>query len=88
MTTKLYFLELRFFVNMYLHLISIKFNLKVNYKYDNIFKKLGIYFNDGKNIYNNNLLITENNYLEINISGKDVNYIILNTIRYPLAKKY
>ena len=28
----------------------------------------------------------ENNYLEINFSGKDVNYIILNTIRRTLLR--
>ena len=28
----------------------------------------------------------ENNYLEINISGDDINYIILNTIRRTLLR--
>jgi hypothetical protein len=54
-----------FFANMYLHFISLRYDLKSNYKFADKFKKLGITFYSGKNIYKKNLLITKNNYLNI-----------------------
>jgi len=68
-----------FFVNMVAHFISIKINLKCRYKYFSKFEKLGIYLHIGNNIYQNNLLITDNNFFDI-IRNEDLNEqnIIIN----------
>jgi hypothetical protein len=67
-----------FFLNMGLHFFSIKFDLKSNYKYDNIFKKLGIYFFKGNNMYDRNLLLTDYNFIEILKSDISPQNIIIN----------
>lgn len=54
-----------FFVNMFLHFISFKYDLKCYYKYGKMFNELGIYFNNGKQKYQKNSLITDNNFLHI-----------------------
>jgi len=54
-----------FFVNMVVHFISIKTNLKCRYKYYSKFEKMGIFLHIGKNTYNNNLIITDDNFLNI-----------------------
>ena len=54
-----------FFINMIVHFISKKFDLKVNYKYFDKYKKLGIDFNLGNNIYRKNVLVTEKNCFNI-----------------------
>jgi len=64
-----------FFLNMCLHLFSIKYNLKSNYKYEKEFNQLGIYFYNGSKIYNKNLLLTDFNFeniLESDISSKNI----------------
>lgn len=52
-----------FFINMFLSILSMKYNIKCSYKYEKKFKKLGIFFHKGKNIYNKNILVTENNFI-------------------------
>jgi hypothetical protein len=54
-----------FFVNMVIHFIALKINLKCSYKYFNKFKELGVYLHIGENEYNTDLLINENNFLDI-----------------------
>jgi len=54
-----------FFVNMYIHCISFKYNLKCFYKYEEKFNELGIFFYKGEKVYEKNQLITENNFLSI-----------------------
>ena len=54
-----------FFVNMAIHFIALKINLKCSYKYFNKFKELGVYLHIGENVYNTDLLINENNFLDI-----------------------
>jgi len=54
-----------FFINMYLHFISIKYDLKCYYKFYKIFNMLGISFNKGKNIYKYNTLINDENFLNV-----------------------
>lgn len=54
-----------FFVNMFLHFISFKYDLKCYYKYGKRFHELGISFNKGKHTYQKNCLITDNNFLRI-----------------------
>ena len=71
-----------FFVNMYLHFLSLKFDLKCNYKLAKKFEKLGVVFYQGKQIYEQNVLITETNYLPLLTSTTDEpsNVIINNKV--------
>ena len=66
-----------FFANMYLHFLSIKYDLKCNYKFQEKFKKLGFLFNNGNKMYNKNLLITKNNYLHILDNNYEPSNIII-----------
>lgn len=68
-----------FFINMTLHFIALKFNLKCNYKYFEKFKKLGIYLHIGNKEYNNEITITDSNFISI-IKNNDIEYsnIIIN----------
>jgi hypothetical protein len=50
---------------MAMHFISLKFNLKCNYKYASQFEKLGIHLHVGTNVYDNNLVLTDDNYLDV-----------------------
>jgi hypothetical protein len=54
-----------FFVNMFVHFLSFKYNLKCNYKYEDKFKELGIFFYKGTKTFQKNVLITKNNFLSI-----------------------
>lgn len=54
-----------FFINMVLHFISIKYNLKCTYKYFNKFKQLGINLYIGKFEYPDTIVITDDNFLDI-----------------------
>jgi len=60
-----------FFVNIYLSFMSKKYNLKCYYKHEKIFNSLGIYFHKGKQMYDTNCLITDNNFLYI-LKNKDL----------------
>jgi len=52
-----------FFINMFLNMMAMKYNLKCSYKYAKKFKQLGINFYKGINIYDTNLLVTEKNFM-------------------------
>ena len=56
-----------FFVNMVLHFVALKLNLKCKYKYYEQFKKLGVYLHVGDNEYPNGSIIslTDENFLNI-----------------------
>jgi len=54
-----------FFVNMVLHFIAIKYNLKCRYKYFDKFKQLGVCLYVGKYEYPDNIIITDDNFLNI-----------------------
>ena len=54
-----------FFINMYLHFMSIKYNLKCYYKQYKLFNQLGINFNRGEKIYKTNIFINDDNFLNI-----------------------
>jgi hypothetical protein len=72
-----------FFINMFLHFMSIKYNLKCSYKNNNKFKLLGIFYNIGQNIYNKNLLVTEQNMMTLlqeNHDKEPCNLIINNNV--------
>jgi hypothetical protein len=66
-----------FFINMALHFVSLKFNLKCEYKYSKKFNKLGIFFNSGNNEYSDEITLTDDNFIDI-IKGS--NYIKSNII--------
>lgn len=59
-----------FFINMFLSMMSMKYNLKCSYKHVSQFSKLGIHFYKGTNTYDKHLLVTEKNFL----------YILKNTL--------
>ena len=61
-----------FFVNMVLHFISKKYNLKTTYKYYDKFINLGIDLYVGENTYKKNRYLTEINYFEL--MGKKTNF--------------
>lgn len=67
-----------FFINMFLHFMSIKYNLKCSYKNNHKFKSLGIYLNKGQNIYSRNILVTEQNMLTLLHDCKEPANLIIN----------
>ena len=84
-----------FFLNMCLHLFSIKYNLKSSYKHEKMFDELGINFYKGSNIYNENYLLTDYNFenlLESNLSPKNIiidNDVWFHTNRFcKIIKKH
>jgi len=84
-----------FFLNMCLHLFSLKYNLMSSYKYEKEFNKLGIYFYKGSKSYNKNMLLTDTNFenlLESDISPKNIiinNNVWFHTNRFcKIIKEY
>ena len=76
-----------FFINMFLHFMSIKYKLKCSYKKGNVFASFGIHFHKGENIYNKNLFITEGNFLTImNDISHEPSNLILNNIHCQTKK--
>jgi len=76
-----------FFLNMCLHLFSLKYDLKSSYKYEKEFNELGINFNKGSKIYSKNLLLTDYNFtnlLESDVSPKNI--IINNNVWFHTKK--
>jgi hypothetical protein len=67
-----------FFLNMCLHLFSVKYNLKSSYKYEKEFNQLGIHFYKGNNMYNKNYLLTDYNFEELLESDASPKNIIIN----------
>lgn len=78
-----------FFVNMALHFIALKINLKCRYKYFEKFAKLGIHFYIGEKEYDTNYVLNENTFLK-NI--KNVNFektnIIINNENWFQTKEF
>jgi hypothetical protein len=69
-----------FFINMVAHFFSIKYNLKFNYKYYEQFEKLGIDFFVGENTYDENIILTDDQFYNL-LCEKDFkkrNIIITN----------
>lgn len=69
-----------FFVNMVIHFISLKINLKCRYKYFDKFKKLGVHFFVGENEYTNDIVLDDSNFLNMikNETNEKTNIIINN----------
>jgi hypothetical protein len=67
-----------FFLNMYLHFCSLKFDLQSSYKYEAWFQELGISFHKGSHIYSKNLFITDHNFLNVLDSDLSPQNVILH----------
>jgi hypothetical protein len=78
-----------FFINMALHFLSLKFNLNCHYKYYNKFKKLGIYLHKGSKTYDNNITLTDDNFIDI-IKNNDTtkSNIIINNESWFQTKTF
>ena len=84
-----------FFINMAIHFLSMKYDLKFNYKYYNKFKKLGIDLFIGTNTYEENFVLNDENFYELICQKeyKKTNLIIKNnmwcqTKEFTYALKY
>ena len=60
-----------FFLNMVGHLISVQNNLKLEYKYEKQFNELGIMFHRGAKTYDEDLVLTDNSFLDIIYENND-----------------
>ena len=70
-----------FFINMFLNMMSMKYNLKCSYKHVTQFRKLGIHFYKGTNTYDTHLLVTEDNFMYILRNNLEpCNIIITNNV--------
>ena len=69
-----------FFVNMVLHFVALKLNLKCSYKYFNKFDEMGIYLHIGEKEYTQNIVLNELNFLDIiqNTNFEKQNIILNN----------
>jgi hypothetical protein len=54
-----------FFINMVMHFVAIKLNLKCRYKYFKKFERLGIYLYVGENNYDSTETVTDENFLDL-----------------------
>jgi hypothetical protein len=54
-----------FFINMVMHFVAIKLNLKCRYKYFKKFERLGIYLYVGENNYDSTETVTDENFLNL-----------------------
>ena len=77
-----------FFINMFLHFISIKYDLKCNYKNEHIFNNIGIYFNKGNKIYEKNIVVTEENYLYLLTHDLEPSNIIITNDIWLQSKQF
>jgi hypothetical protein len=78
-----------FFVNMVLHFLSIKYNLKCRYKYYDKFNKLGIYLNKGEKKYKTSIEVNDNNFLSLIKNETTINHnIILNNNSWFQKKEF
>lgn len=70
-----------FFINMFLNMMAMKYNLKCSYKHVVQFSKLGIHFFKGTNTYDNQLLVSEDNFIYILKNNLEpCNLIITNNV--------
>ena len=80
-----------FFLNMFLHFFSTKYDLLCNYKYFDKFSQLGIELYIGTKTYNTSLLLTETNFL-LFLNNNDIfepsNIIIHNNIWFQKKRVF
>jgi len=77
-----------FFLNMCLHLFSIKYNLKSSYKYETEFNELGVYFHKGSKIYSKNYLLTDYNFENLLESDASAKNVIINNDVWFHTKRF
>ena len=78
-----------FFVNMALHFIALKINLKCRYKYFNKFAMLGVHFYVGDNEYKNELTLHDSTFLNIIKSTNiEKTNIIINNENWFQTKEF
>lgn len=79
-----------FFVNLTCHYLSIKSNIQFEYKYNELFEKFGIELFIGKNTYNNDFIVTNDNFFEFinNDNGIVDKNIILSKEIDCIKKEY
>lgn len=79
-----------FFVNLTCHYLSIKSNIQFEYKYNELFEKFGIELFIGKNTYNNDFIVTNDNFFEFinNDNGIVDKNIILSKKIDCIKKEY
>ena len=71
-----------FLINMAIHFIALKNNIKIKYKFYDEFKELGISFFIGEKTYDKDIVITDNTFLDVikNNEKLEKNIIIENNI--------
>ena len=71
-----------FLINMAIHFIALKNNIKIKYKYYDEFKELGVNFFIGKKTYKEDFVLTDNSFLNIINKNEPIkkNLIIENKI--------
>ncbi len=67
-----------FFINMVCHFLALKYNLKFEYKYKDMFEKLGIEFFSGEKEYDHFLSLSEDNFFEKIIFSHSPSNIVIN----------
>jgi hypothetical protein len=67
-----------FFVNLMCHYLSIKNNIQFEYKYNELFEKFGIELFIGKNTYNTDFIVTNDNFFEF--INSDTGFVDKNII--------
>ena len=67
-----------FLVNMAVHFICLKFDLFFDYKYYDYFKQLGIKLHSGKNVYDNNIILSDKTFMCIIECEVNKSNIIIN----------
>ena len=78
-----------FFVNMALHFIAVKLNLKCRYKYFDKFAMLGIYLHIGENEYDKNYVLNETTFLNnIKDNRFEKTNIIINNENWFQTKEF
>jgi hypothetical protein len=78
-----------FFINMVFHFLSLKLNINCFYKYKKKFDKLGIYFHNGTNKFEDSILLTDSNFFDlINNSSLSKNNIYINNENWFQTKEF
>ena len=75
-----YDFENSFFINLACHYLSIKYNISVDYMHPELFKKFGVELFIGKNTYNSNFVITNDNFFSLINDSNNINAQIKENI--------
>jgi len=75
-----YDFENSFFINLACHYLSIKYNIAIEYMYNELFKKFGIELFIGKNTYKTDFVITNDNFFTLINDSNNINAQIKENI--------